>query len=226
MTYRPSLLIVEDDPISGSFFCDALAPLAELQLFDTLTAALAATSSSLFAAAIVDCQLADGPALPRLADLRHRLPATSPIFMTSAEWDGGKRSAHVAAGATACWSKPISVTELRAELTSLSAVSSEVWDDAAASARLGGNPAQLFALREMLLAELPTQLQRAEIAWLNKDTARVREELHRLRAACGFCGAERLAAAIAAWSGQPSDLQMSVLLVEGRRLLESTTDRD
>lgn len=68
-----------------------------------------------------------------------------------------------------------------------------LWDDAAGLATVGNNPAILSSLRELMLRDLPGQ--RDQIL-ADPHSHEARQHLHRLRAACGFCGAARLAAAV------------------------------
>jgi CheY-like chemotaxis protein len=67
-----------------------------------------------------------------------------------------------------------------------------LWDDAAGLAMVGGRRAALEALRGLLLRELPAQKERLAAALARGEWGAVSADLHRLRAACGFCGAARL----------------------------------
>lgn len=222
MPALPALLIVEDEPVSGRFLQDALDGMVDCHLHAALGSAIDAAKTAGFEAAIVDCQLADGDALARLPELRLHLGHQAHVWMTSAEWQEDKRQAYLAAGAAACWSKPIAAATLRQNVATGLALAGEttgLWNDDAALTRLGGKLEQVEALRQMLLTELPTQLQRILQARDRGDLASIQAELHRLRAACGFCGADRLGAAIAVWSDRRDHTSLDSVLGTAQHLL-------
>ncbi|MBD8524815.1 hypothetical protein IFO71_03580 [Pseudoxanthomonas sp. CAU 1598] len=209
--------------MSAQFMREALSGLAVCQVCPSMAAALAATATRPFCAAIVDCQLADGAALSRLPQLLAQLGDTAALWMTSAEWHEDKQRAYLAAGATACWRKPISARELRAQVSSWlknDRMAPSLWNDQTAMKRLGADLKQVEALRRMMQNELPTQLARIRTARDCGDTACIREELHRLRAACGFCGADALAASIARWSSDPQPASLDAVLSAAQSLLQ------
>jgi CheY-like chemotaxis protein len=71
-----------------------------------------------------------------------------------------------------------------------------VWDDRIALRATRGNPDIVDSLRRLMLQELPAQRTRTLDAVARRDLTAARAELHRLRAACGFCGARELAQAV------------------------------
>jgi HPt (histidine-containing phosphotransfer) domain-containing protein len=96
------------------------------------------------------------------------------------------------------------------------------WDDAAAQRTLGLAPAQRRQLRLLLLQELPRQRGHIAEALARGDHARLEAELHRLRSACGFCGAADLLAASIALASEPGsarwrdfDAACAALLADG-----------
>lgn len=68
-------------------------------------------------------------------------------------------------------------------------------DDDAALAAIGGNAEALHALRGLLAQELAALLAESANATPGASCSTWRENLHRLRASCGFCGATALAEA-------------------------------
>src|SRR5690606_27818673 len=94
-------------------------------------------------------------------------------------------------------------------------VTTSVWDDAPALAAVADNPATLAALRKLMLADLPAQRDRILAA---PHSPQARDELHRLRAACGFCGAALLAQAVIV----PERAQTEAALAQFVHALEQT----
>jgi HPt (histidine-containing phosphotransfer) domain-containing protein len=78
-----------------------------------------------------------------------------------------------------------------------------IWDDAVALRALNGNAAHVAAMRGLFLQELDATATRMTAAVAAGDVAALGEDLHRLRAACGFVGAARLAAAVDALREAP-----------------------
>lgn len=113
----------------------------------------------------------------------------------TADLDPDQHARLRAAGFAEVLRKPLSVASLHAAL--LRALPAHIavppsWDDAAALAALGGQPAHVQALRAMFLAELPGQRLRIAEGITTGDLVAVHGELHRLVASCGFVGAARL----------------------------------
>ena len=129
--------------------------------------------------------------------------ADSRAVVLSAEMNQARRASLLAAGFADVAVKPIAADALLAlveahapgpgsvDVVTLSA-QAPLWDEAAALTMTGGKRATVVALRGLLLAELPSQKQRLAIAFANSDWGSAAAELHRLRAACGFCGAAQL----------------------------------
>ena len=87
--------------------------------------------------------------------------------------------------------------------------SSSVWDESQALAAVGGKIESARALRELFLGELPGQVDSVRSAFAASDHAAVRDQLHRLKASCGFVGAHRLLSAVSRLSVgmDPASLQ-------------------
>ncbi len=113
----------------------------------------------------------------------------------------------LAAGFADVLCKPIGVPDLHAALLRHlpGTPGAPAWDDEAARAALGGEQANVDALRALFLQELPGQRERIRAAAATGDPAAMRDELHRLVASCGFVGAARLAEAVQALQASPGD---------------------
>jgi HPt (histidine-containing phosphotransfer) domain-containing protein len=67
-----------------------------------------------------------------------------------------------------------------------------VWNDAASLQATGGSTSIMRSLRELMLRDLPAQRQALIESIASGDLPTARANLHRLKAACGFCGASAL----------------------------------
>jgi len=210
-----SALLVEDDPVSLAFLSDALAALGwNVSAFETATTALHAANTQGFALLVLDRQLPDAIGETLLSAIRGNADSPSrnaKSLALTADPDPQHHAAMRAAGFDAVAAKPIALDALARQLESLgfAALRSSnadcapepdpfaevpLWDDAAGLRAVGNNAKSLANLRDMLKRDLPAQRARIEAAIPgNPDAARA--ELHKLRAACGFTGAARLAQA-------------------------------
>jgi CheY-like chemotaxis protein len=206
------VLLAEDEPVSRRFLVDALGALG----FDC-TAAIDGSDARVLAfehrfdllLLDVNLPLLDGPAL--LAQLRGDRRAAShaaPAIALTADPDRVTHRQLQRRGFAAVGRKPIALEQL-ATLLDLARsddggerIPPPRWDDAAALSATGGQREAVDALRALMLRELPGQRVRiiAALDVGNADAARA--ELHRLRAACGFCGAAALSAAVDALSAR------------------------
>lgn len=184
-----SVLLVEDDPVSAEFVVAALSG-HRVTVAASCRQALAAPVSD-FQLWLIDGQLPDGCGSELLAQLRRRAP--TPAVALTAELDDQRRQALREAGFLSCIGKPISAAELRSALQRwLPDSAAAVWDESMAERALGSRPQVIAQLRTLLLGDLPQQRDSIVEACRQGDEARLRRELHRLRAACGFCGAAEL----------------------------------
>lgn len=116
------------------------------------------------------------------------------VVATSAELASEERHALLMAGCNGILDKPCTLAELRSTIVLIPTVGDTVLVlDDEAGLRTSGDYATLGALRQLLHDELSTLDQ--QLATLGKDPVGLRHQLHRLRAACGFCGTTRLARA-------------------------------
>jgi len=209
-------LLAEDDPTSRAFLREALALLGwRVEAFASGEDAVAAAVARGFDVLLLDLNLpgADGvEVLRRIRNHDHHACADTPALALTADArpDLHQRLKQQGFDAVAC--KPLSLAQLERALATLddepekvtapasrtdparAASALPIWDDAQALATLGGNREALAALRRLMLDDLPGQRDRI---LADPATPAARTELHRLRAACGFCGAARLGQAVA-----------------------------
>lgn len=212
----PRVLLVEDDPVSGAFLAAAVAALpAEIDLADTVAAALQLSRSHDHQLWLIDANLPDGNGRDLLRALRIHAPAT-PALAHTASRDRGDLDALIDAGFAEVLIKPLGAVELQAAVRralQLHPAPTEsvpprcgklpVWDDAAAASALNGNHAHVAALRRLFLEELPTQRDVVLSALRADDIKSAHAQLHRLQASCGFVGAARLGVAVHALQRTP-----------------------
>ncbi len=230
----PRILLVEDDPTSRSFLTAALrATPVEVDAADSLAAALALASSQDYAAWMIDARLPDGSGADLLARLRERHPHTPAIAHTAAR-EPTILDALVAAGFVEALVKPMPAAIVQgaarrvlgigpAATRDLAAAHVDgklpLWDDAAAALALNGNCTHVDTLRELFVQELSKAVYAISTAAERGDLDSVRNDLHRLRASCGFVGAQRLAAAVQALQQDPAS---SMLLLALEQVAQDT----
>lgn len=202
---NPRLLLLEDDAVSASFLCQALRALpAEVDHARDLAGArrLAVAGHDLW---LFDARLPDGQGAALLAELRAS-GLQVPALALTAEDDPDALQRLRSAGFVTVMRKPVVLAVLLAAVREgLADRGGEAWDDAVAGAALGGDPAAVSALRELFLQELPAQVRGVQEACARGDAAAAHEQLHRLKAGCGFVGAMRLLAAVRALDSTPGD---------------------
>jgi DNA-binding response OmpR family regulator len=213
MAMPACLLLAEDDPVSATFLMEALeGPRYRVDLVADGLEALRAASDTRYDLLLLDLNmphLAAHQVLPRLRGDPVALSAATPAMVLTADDDPTLHAALRATGFVDVLAKPVGVVALRDAVdaalrcgTGRAAPppsprpSMLDWDDGIALAAANGNADIVRALRPLMLAELPAQFERTLQALERDDRSAVAAELHRLRAACGFCGAARLARAV------------------------------
>ena len=197
------ILLAEDDPVSQAFLAEALRGLGfDVRAVSDGEAALEAAHAQPFDALMLDHHLPgmDGEAVLRAlhADASVASRATVAIA-TTAEPDAAIHAQLLAAGFARVLLKPLDGLSLRDALRELGiarALASPDLDaalDDAAGLRASGSPQALAALRGLFAREL--EVLANEWDSLRNDAFALAERLHKLRAACGFCGALALQSA-------------------------------
>ncbi|WP_101926642.1 MULTISPECIES: response regulator [Luteimonas] len=217
------LLLVEDDPTSRGFLHDAsLALPAEVDIADTLASAHALALRTPHDVWLIDANLPDGSGIELLAGLRSaglRTPAIAHTAARESEALAGLR----AAGFAVALCKPLSAQDWRAAIRQVlvrrarvedaaprfqpqsqaDIAAAPLWDRAGGLAAVGGHEANAAALRDLFLGELPGTRHAIDTAARARDDEALRAALHRLRAGCGFVGADRLGRSAAALHAAP-----------------------
>lgn len=198
---RPSgerhLLVADDDPSTRQFLAGALAAQGYIvTLAQDGIEALAMARSRRFDALLLDCRMPRAGAVEVLKALRADPAAASnaaTALATSAEVPAPLRASLLSAGFAGVIEKPCRVASLVDALAATLGLDdgTRILDDAA-GLTAAGDPHTMQALRQLLRAEL-VDLSGA-LGRLIDDPAELVERLHRLRSACGFCGAVRLGA--------------------------------
>ncbi|UYB51056.1 response regulator [Xanthomonas sp. AM6] len=212
------LLLVEDDPISRAFFQVTLESLpAQVDLADTVSAALASAQAQQHDLWLIDANLPDGNGAELLQRLQRQRPGT-PALAHTADASDWVRERLLGAGFAEVLLKPLSPERLLQAVRRLlvrgragpapgAAETAVDWDETTALVALNGERSHLIALRELFLAELPGTRDAVASALQLSDEQAVRSHLHRLQASCGFVGAARLARAVRQLQGDPASSQ-------------------
>jgi len=217
------LLLVEDDPTSRSFLQAASAALpAEVDIADSVEAAYALATVNAYDAWLIDANLPDGTGGGLLARLRADGRTTPAIAHTAAR-ERRELDALRAEGFAMAVSKPVAADAwlgaIRRVLMRRSASRPPVapvpdlrrsgdaplWNRETALSAVGGNQRNVIGLRELFVGELDGIRQRIAAAGSAADESTMRADLHRLRASCGFVGAERLGLAARRLHADPLD---------------------
>lgn len=207
---RSGILLAEDDPISLAFLAGALRNLGfEVQSVVDGEAALSAARGQRFDALLLDHHLPgmDGDAVLRA--LNSDVGAASraaPAIATTAEPDPAIHAQLRKGGFAWVLVKPLEGAHLREAFRELGIArwvdspldSSPALDDQA-GLRASGSADALTALRGLFARELDALVD--DWSSLGADAFALAARLHRLRAACGFCGARALQSAAEKLSG-------------------------
>jgi CheY-like chemotaxis protein/HPt (histidine-containing phosphotransfer) domain-containing protein len=209
----PRILVVEDDPVSAAYLADVVASLpSRVDGAGSIAEAMAIAGTHAHALLLIDAHLPDGSGRALLHALRERGIA-APALAHTAAGEPGLRDDLLAAGFAEVLRKPLAMAELKRALQrhlqqalpATACAELPRWDDAAALAALGGQQANVDALRGLFREELPGQRHRITRACMDGNEAGVRDELHRLIASCGFVGAARLGQAVRNMQATPLD---------------------
>ena len=217
----PCILLVEDDPVALAFLTAATESAGvAVEGAGSLAQALRCAEQRDHAAWLIDANLPDGRGDALLAVLRQSRHDTPAIAHTAShlreELDlllqvgfdevlVKPLPAHVVADAIRRVLKQGAMRVGEPQETPFEPGKLPVWDDDVAGRAMGGNLTHVAALRDLFLDELPQVRQRIVDAGHDGRTPEVLNELHKLRASCGFVGAARLASAVMALRGNPTD---------------------
>lgn len=218
------LLLVEDDPTSRSFLQAASAALpADVDVADSVESAYALASTNVYHAWLIDANLPDGTGATLLARLRADGRDT-PAIAHTAERERNALDALRAEGFAIALSKPVAADDWQCAIRRvlaqrpghrLPAPSSPLpdarrsgdaplWNQQTALAAVGGDLRNVHGLRDLFVGELEGTREQIERAIAAGDADSLQGALHRLRASCGFVGADRLGLAARRLSVEPA----------------------
>jgi CheY-like chemotaxis protein len=191
------LLVADDDPSTREFLRGALTAMGfVVTLAEDGAQALTLARARRFDAMLLDCRMPSSGAVDVLVALRADPAAAScdaVAMATSAEMPAALRQTLRETGFAGVIEKPCRIASLASALGATLGVPGDapLLDDKEALLATG-DAATMRALRSLFRDEL-VQLS-LELDSLADDPASLVERMHRLRSACGFCGATRLAA--------------------------------
>ena len=214
----PRVLLVEDDPTTRLYLATIVRGLpADVDCADSLAAARKLADAHAYDLWLVDAQLPDGRGGDLLAQLRAR-HSTVPALAHTASTEPALLAGLLADGFAEVLVKPLAAAALEAAVrralgwampiagqAPVVAPDSELplWDEDAAGRAMNFNRTHVEGVRRLFLEELPLARGVITAAARDRDIAAMEAGLHKLRASCGFVGAARLAAAVAALQLQP-----------------------
>ena len=201
---NPRLLLLEDDPVSAAFLRQALGALpVDVRHADSLAAArvLADPGQVLW---LFDARLPDGHGADLLSELRQRGWQVPALALTAEDHPEALARLRQL-GFLRVMAKPVTARALQHVVREWLPGPTPAWDDTMALAALGGSQSAVDSLRGLFLAELPTQAREVSAALAQGDFGRANDQLHRLKASCGFVGAGALLQAVQALSRAPGD---------------------
>ena len=208
------ILLIEDDDISRAFLAEALAASeAAVTASGGFTEALRHCSDNRFDLIVSDIRLGDGT----LYELAPRFPAGTPVLATTAQLDAGVRARLAAVGVDSVLGKPATVNEIRRMVERMLAravyrAESLVFDETHALKALGGNGAALRSMKSLFKLELPEMAGKIRHAFEGGDTDAIHALLHKLKASCGFLGANRLLEACMQLDQQPDPKRLECFM--------------
>ena len=206
---NPRLLLVEDDPVSQIYLAEAARALpADVDCAGSMAEALSLAGQHRYDAWLIDANLPDGSGADLLARLRVAHPSPCiPALAHTASTLTEDLTALRAAGFDAAISKPLPPGTWQSAIRRClpDAAPAPTWDDASALRALNGSADAMASLRQLFLAELPRQRRAIDAALDAGDADAAQAELHRLKASCGFVGAQRMRRAVDDLHAAPLD---------------------
>lgn len=189
------VMLIEDDEISLRFIAEALALLpVQVDECCNFTEAKVLLESSFYQLIISDIHLPDGNLLHEV----QFFPQQIMKIATSAEINPNITSRLKEAGIDVVLSKPMSIATLHQTVRQLLGLKLPtnkecvLWDDQKALSTLGDNKESLKSLKNLFKVELPQMLLQINTEFKNSNHTKIVDILHKLKASCGFLGANKL----------------------------------
>ena len=223
-----AILLIEDDDISRAFLAEAISgPETTVVTCSGFSEALRHCEKSRFDLIVSDINLGDGT----LYDMAKHLPAGIPVIATSADIDSGIRRRLADLGIAVLLAKPMSIAELHAGIRNAlgkTGIMAEpaLWDEQRALQALSQNRAALASLKSLFGAELPEMAETIRTSFDTGEYTSMHATLHKLKASCGFIGANRLLAACNALDQRPCTESLAVFLTALEQTLATLWEAD
>lgn len=189
------VLVIEDDDISRRFMTEALSLLPlEWQSCAGFAEAHSLLDRQHFDLVVSDINTVDGS----LHEHAALLPENCRKLAVSADMTPALAARLRRLGIDDVLAKPMGVTTLHQAVNRLLETGAgessprPYWNHAQALAALGQDERILASLKEMFRIELPVMAERINSAYHAGASDEIRATLHKLKASCGFLGAERL----------------------------------
>ncbi len=196
-----AILLIEDDDISRAYLGDAIALLpVRWRACASFGEAGEALRGGRFDLIVSDLNLPDGDLFGALAGF----PAGVPVLALSADLDAATRARLLATGAAEAMAKPMPVDGFHAAIRRLCGLdAAPLWNTDKALRALAQNPEAVASLKALFRAEVPSMSAAVRAALDAGDLKAAGDVLHKLKASCGFLGAERLLAECRALESAP-----------------------
>lgn len=189
------ILVIEDDDISRRFMTEALSLLPhECRSCAGFSEAVRLIRRQRFDLVVSDINAVDGTLLDHAA----QLPENCRILAVSADMTPALAARLRLIGIGDVLAKPMGVAALHQAVNRLLAAGAgenaphPFWNHAVAMAALGEDERILATLKDMFKTELPLFTEQIDRAFQAGEFEEMRATLHKLKASCGFLGAERL----------------------------------
>jgi CheY-like chemotaxis protein len=189
------VLVIEDDDISRRFMTDALSLLPlEWQSCTGFAEAHCLLGRQHFDLVVSDINTVDGSLLEHAA----LLPENCRKLAVSADMTPALAARLRQLGIDDVLAKPMGVGALHQAVNLLLETAGgesgmqPYWNHLQAMAALGQDERILASLKDMFRAELPLMMERIDSAYRAGAFGEIHATLHKLKASCGFLGAERL----------------------------------
>lgn len=222
-----TILLIEDDEISRLFLAEAISQLpvrvAICTCFADAEVYLQTGKADLI---ISDVNLPDGD----LSRQWRIFPHDVPVLVTSAGMNEAALQSLHSLGFTAILSKPMSIQALhtairqRLSLPEISTVQVPLWDSQKTGKVVGRNPAALAQLKGMFETELRQMIVDLQTLFDKREHQAMHDNLHKLKASCGFLGASRLLQACSALDENLSQSNLEAFLQVAEQTLAVQDD--
>lgn len=218
------IMLIEDDEISLRFMADALA-LLPVQVDECRSFAEARTQLQQYFYDLILCDihLGDG----NLYQETPLFPEQIKKIAMSAEITPSITARLQALGIHCILAKPMSIPSMhRAVLEQLEITlppdkELAIWDDEQALSALGNNTESLKSLKNLFKAELPQMMQQIDVEFKKGNQPKIADILHKLKASCGFLGANKLLAECKALEQDISHQSLAHFMLAAKQTLET-----